>query len=212
MSTYRNKRPRRVSVIEIRDSTVCHYCKSTGLQETEKECPNCGFPQGGTQGEMKYYISRMARKKEYLSDQKKNLQRAQLILFAIGGLNFITVAVQYYNWRIFDPWIMAEPLFLGLAFTGLGAWSTKKPYPAIITGLVLYGLLWLLGAIVSPVTIFSGLIIRIFIVTGLVVGFKSAREYKRLQNEIDKTKNPRDLQNGSLESFDTLNLNEEIIH
>ena len=43
-------------MIVISNPSVCHYCKSKGLTESDKFCPNCGFPQRGSQALMKNFI------------------------------------------------------------------------------------------------------------------------------------------------------------
>ena len=47
--------------IVITNPSVCYFCKSIGLTETDNFCPNCGFPQRGGQMAMKKFIWNMPK-------------------------------------------------------------------------------------------------------------------------------------------------------
>ena len=193
MSTHTDRKKygaKRTKVIVIDDPTVCQHCKSTGLNVEDKFCPNCSFPQGGTQGEMKYFLSRMSRKKMYLQDQKEAVNKARNILFALGGLNLLFAFLSR-----FDIISVISYSIGTIVYVGLGIWCNKKPFPAIISGFVVYIVLIILNFIVDPATIFSGIIWKIIIISGLVYGFRAAKEHQRLDQELKQSKESKDLSN-----------------
>src|SRR4051812_16098480 len=83
------ERIREKSQIIIPDLTVCYSCKSTGLGEKDMYCPNCGFPQRGTQAEMKNFMLKINNKKQLLEEQKKAVNKAKGLLFLLAGLNLV---------------------------------------------------------------------------------------------------------------------------
>src|SRR4051794_18200378 len=84
-----NERIRARNLITITDLTTCYYCKSTGLKEDQNYCPNCAFPQNGTQAEMQTYIRNVYHKKTLLATHKKAINKSRIILYLLAGANFI---------------------------------------------------------------------------------------------------------------------------
>lgn len=69
---------------------------------------------------------------------------------------------------------------ISLIFAGLGYLSNKKPYFALLTGLILYFLLIIANAIVDHTTLYKGIILKVLIVTWLIKGIASARSIRKL--------------------------------
>ncbi len=70
------------------------------------------------------------------------------------------------------------PVLLGLLFVIFGLIIKKYPVPITITSLVLYILANLVFAILNPLSIVSGIIIKVIIVVGLFRAIKAARSYE----------------------------------
>ncbi len=68
-------------------------------------------------------------------------------------------------------------------FVFLGFFSRKKPLAGIVSGLCLYVIVQAINAITSPVTLFSGIIVKILIIGYLVNGIKSAIEIEKFKKE-----------------------------
>lgn len=177
-------------VISIRDLSKCYSCKSTGLKESDFYCPNCGFPQQGTQVQMKRFLQGVREKKRLLDDKKRAIRKARNILFFVGAINLvigvILGAIQEDNITI-----VASIIIAGIYF-GLGIWCNHKPFPAILTGLIVYISLHAMAAIVDPTTIVRGVILKIIVIVGFVKGFKAVKESEGLQNELDDLTNKKD--------------------
>ncbi len=71
--------------------------------------------------------------------------------------------------------------FFILGFVCLGFWSKHKPYYAIISALILYGLFIGINAIADTSTIFSGLIFKIIIISLLIKGLSDAKAAQEMQ-------------------------------
>jgi hypothetical protein len=77
------------------------------------------------------------------------------------------------------------PLFWGIVlfeagiFVGLAFWTRVKPYAAVITGLVIFILLWVLAAVLSDFEgIFKGIIFKVIIIVTLINALAPARAWE----------------------------------
>lgn len=124
----------------------------------------------------------MAKNRARSVEKKKKdyVKQGRNALFIIGGLNCIVVFLFLSK----DDTISAAlEGFIALLFFALGFIAIKKPFGAILTGIIIYGLLLLLNAVVDPLTIIKGLLIKIAIIYYLVKGLKAAKSYQLITNK-----------------------------
>src|SRR6188768_488373 len=116
----------------------------------------------------------------------KPVKKARNILFAIAALQLIGI---YFA---FDQYGLARIITIGLSvgialvFFLLALWTKRKPYDAIITGLILYAVLIAVSAIVDPSTIIQGLIMKIAIFALLISALSNAKDVQRWKDSIKK--------------------------
>jgi len=79
--------------------------------------------------------------------------------------------------------ILVANLSVAIVFGLLGGWASKRPVASIVSGMVLYGLLQLMSLIENPTAIFSGIIVKIIVVSFLVKGLKSAWTAEKLRKQ-----------------------------
>lgn len=72
---------------------------------------------------------------------------------------------------------------LAFIMLGLFFWSKSSPMPAILTALGVYLVVLTLNAIVDPTSIFRGVILKVFILTGIGVGIRAAMDQRAMQSE-----------------------------
>ncbi len=174
--------------IKIEDPSTCFYCNSKGLTPENKFCPNCRFPQGGTELEMKNFYIGTAKKKFMIRDSMKKVNRAKYILFALAGLNFLVSL--YYLFYTFENAVLAFgiQLFVALVYLGLGLWCIKKPLLGIIVGLSFYLFIIALMAVIDPMTIIQGILWKVLIVMAFIYGIQSVKEAEKMEAELEKLK------------------------
>ncbi len=177
---------------DIVDLTICYYCKSTGLNEEDKFCPNCRFPQNGTQREMKRFLVNVANKKQLLIDKKKSVKKARIILFILAGLNFV-FGIVFGIVLNFNIQILIGSILGALIYFGLGMWSRKNPFPAILSGFLIYVVFNVITAIANPATIVQGIIWKVLIISGFVYGYKGVKDSEALEVELASIKEAKDL-------------------
>jgi hypothetical protein len=180
------------SEIIINDYSVCHYCKSTGLDENVQFCPNCRFPQRGTQLDMKRFMVGVQKKKKLLEEQKKAIAKARNILFILAGINLVFglilgVALAF-DWLILISSILGAGIYLGL-----GIWSLKKPFAAILSGFFVYIVILVLTALADPGSLVHGFIWKILIISGFYYGYKGVKDSEKLEKELRALNESKDL-------------------
>lgn len=178
--------------IVISNPSVCYYCKSTGLTDGDKFCPNCGFPQKGSQPAMKRFIWNINNKHTLLADQKKAVNKARNMLFALAAL-FAVCSVLLGAIIEFNLIIVLTNLIVAGLYLGLGLWSRKNPFPAILTGFFLYVTLIVINAAIDPKTILQGILFKGFIIAGFIYGYKGVKESAILEKELESIKKAKDL-------------------
>lgn len=118
----------------------------------------------------------------------KHIRQARNALFiaaAILILNAILLFSKYpfdleIMWLDYLLWMIYIGGFIALAF-----WTKKKPYYAIVGGLVLMGVFILINAIIEPTTIFAGIIFKAAVIVFLVKGLGNAKEAQQMKEQFD---------------------------
>jgi hypothetical protein len=77
-------------------------------------------------------------------------------------------------------------VLISLIFFALGLWTRKKPYTAILCALIFYAALLLVDVIYEPMSLFKGILIKIFIIIYLVRGLGNARDAQRWKEALGK--------------------------
>jgi len=176
----------------INDKSVCYYCKTKGLRESEKYCPNCAFPQGGTEAEMRAFVLNVKKKEELLESKKKAITKARVLLYVLAGLNLIIGLILGLFVSVNIPVLIACGIG-AIIYLLLGAWSENQPFPAILSGFFVYLVFNIMSAFADPNTIYKGLILKILIITWFVYGFKGAIDSRKLERDLQSIKKAEDI-------------------
>lgn len=181
------ERRRQMNRIVIADLSVCHHCKRTNLAEDEAFCPNCGFPQRGDESSQRRFLAKFNIDKMQQGEYEAAVNKARNILYIVGGLNLLSgILLMAVN---NDMANLIAGIIVALAFVGLALWSRTRPFPAILTGFIVYITLLVLGAILNPVSIVSGIIWKIAIISGFVYGYRGAKEAEHIKEQMELKEN-----------------------
>lgn len=77
-------------------------------------------------------------------------------------------------------WVFLTNYFLAVVMFGLYRWAKKSPFPAIVTALCVYLAVIVLNAIIDPLTIVQGIIIKIIFISALIAGIKSSLATRKI--------------------------------
>jgi hypothetical protein len=178
--------------IVIPDMSVCYYCKSTGLREEDKFCPNCGFPQQGTQQEMQGFLIKIKHKNELLAEQKKKINRARNYLYALAALYLVVgVFISFYSEN--QVAVIIVYVFVSAIFFGLALWCRTNPFAAILSGFFVYIILNVISAVYDPSSIVKGIPLKFLVISAFIYGYKSVKDSEKLGAELESLKTSTDL-------------------
>ena len=165
---------------------VCTSCYSK-YEPADAFCNGCGYPLHGTQQEKDFFTSERNVKEIDLADLSETVRKACNSLYWIAGLLVISTIFGYATAQLEEDKManLITGVILFVAFLGFGLWSKSKPAAALISGLSLYIIIHLLSAIINPVSIFSGIIIKVIIIVYLIKGIRSVLEVDKLKKELN---------------------------
>ncbi len=158
----------------------CPNCKEE-ISQVEIDCENCGFPLSGTEKEKAIFIGRQISNKSKIGDAKESQEKAQRILYIIGGFQIINGILVYFNTKsIVD---VTFYITLGILLGVFGYFSSKKPILFLSLALILilsyYGLLYL----INPEFILRGILWKVVIIGFLCYGIWNSMEAQQLKKK-----------------------------
>ncbi|MDJ0720749.1 MAG: hypothetical protein QNJ04_03925 [Desulfobacterales bacterium] len=77
-------------------------------------------------------------------------------------------------------WLFLTNYFLAAVMFGLYLWARKAPFPAMLTALCVYLAVIVLNAIVDPLSIAQGVVIKVIFIAALIAGIKSSLATRKI--------------------------------
>jgi hypothetical protein len=115
----------------------------------------------------------------------KHIRNSRILFFVLSGLVLINLALIDYSGDGLEMWIsVGLTLCLSAVYLVLGFYTLEKPYTAIMIGLTLYILLIALSAIIEPMSVLRGIILKIIVIVLLVRGLGNARDAQRWKDAL----------------------------
>jgi hypothetical protein len=121
--------------------------------------------------EMAKKMAQRAKKKE----NEVSVRYAENALFALGIIQLLVAGYYLGKSPVLDLDVILE-LVLAAIFFGLYIYAKKEPVSAFSVGLIIYGAIILLMAVVNPISIFSAIILKGIVVAILVTGLRAANK------------------------------------
>ena len=163
------------TIIEINEP-ACFFCK-TPMKSEDVFCPECGFPENGTDKEKAQFHARNAMERNKHMDADKKIRSARNVLYVMAGIVLVFGFIAFFIDQ--DMGVLITNAILGIIYLVLGSWTSKKPMMAILLGLLLYLTTIIISAIFDPSTIIRGIIFKVFIIAYLAKGVYSASSIKK---------------------------------
>ncbi|WP_028889088.1 hypothetical protein [Tenacibaculum ovolyticum] len=170
----------------IKNNFLCNFCKES-IEESIAYCSNCGHPKNGTSKEIAQFFAKRAMQKSKNIDSDKKIKSAKNTLFVLCGIMVVFGLFSYYTTN--DILELSIVLFVALIYLLLAFWSDKKPFIALLSGLLLYLTLIIISAVFDPISLVKGFIWKIIIISYLGKGLYSAFYSRKNDNsniEIQK--------------------------
>ncbi len=163
----------------------CPDCSTTN-NRTSKYCVKCGYPIQGDEEEKKKFKSAKTVKTINLEEYNGKIKSAKTTLFVISGFTavFGTILALVGDDGN-EVLLIVINLFLAGIYLALGFWCAKKPFAAILSGLIIYVSLIIVNGVAEPKTIAQGIIMKGIIIAYLIKGLKSAKEAEAIKKELN---------------------------
>jgi hypothetical protein len=183
--SHRDPRRYGTTTVRIKRKDTCFFCNTSPLPEGTLFCPSCGFPQGGSEAEQKRFIVGRRKMKKDVNEEMASIAIARIILIALGIING---GIGAWMFSQKDKPDTAFYSVIAAIYIGLGIWASKKPFPALFSGLLVYVMFLFIGAILNPDSIYSGLILKFIIISSIVYGIRAVKKAENLKKQLEVEK------------------------
>jgi hypothetical protein len=166
-------------------SLKCSNCQHE-LGENDIFCPDCGFPENGTQEDRNKYNYSIKLKKDVIQDGKKKLKNVKILLFVIAGINFLFGI--YYLTNEFTYIDGITNLIAAAIFLGCVIWVNNQPLTGIIAAFIFWILIQLSVVLIDPFLLIKGFLLKIIFIGIFLKGISSARDAKKYTDQLKEMK------------------------
>ena len=121
------------------------------------------------------------------------VRKARNALFWAGGLIFLGEMISMFGQGLgFQPILFLIAIAEAGIFIGLAFWTKKKPYTAVLTGLIAFIAIILLSVIVNGMVdgsagvlkaLFGGIIVKVIILVNLILPLKDAKALQEAKKQ-----------------------------
>lgn len=157
------------------------------VMEADQFCQSCGFPLKGSEEEQRQFTYNRQYQQMEINGLAQKVKSARNALFVTAGL-FLLNGLAYFAFHPGENTASAVLITYGVLaviFLLLAWWAEKKPLASLISGMVLYVLIFLMDVIADPRNLYQGVLIRIIVVVYLVKGLMSAMEAEKIRKQYN---------------------------
>ena len=161
-------------------ASICDNCMAP--ISTEKFCSACGYPMKGSDQEKSDYRAKVSSAKFWLNESDRKINETKNMIYILAGLVFIFGVISGLTTD--DDAVVIVNTIIAVLYLILAYWSNSNPFGAILTCFIVYLTLVIVNAIVEPMSIFSGVLWKVFIIVVFVKGIRSAHEAKGYMTDL----------------------------
>jgi di/tricarboxylate transporter len=166
-------------------SIVCDNCRAEN-PSTQKFCSSCSYPISGSLEERQQFVATIGKHKLLIKRAKEQISNAKIIIYLIAGFTFLAGLFGYFKYEDFT--LLIVNIFMCLLYLIMAAWADKNPFAAILTAFIIYITVILINAVVSPGSLFSGIIWKVIFIAAFIKAIRSAQAAQESMNELEKYK------------------------
>ncbi|MFL1894203.1 hypothetical protein ACJRPK_00785 [Aquimarina sp. 2-A2] len=152
---------------------VCSQCATVLTTET-KFCTHCGYPELGSEKEQSQFHAKRVMANQQHEVNTKRIASAQKTLYWMSGI-FLVFGL-FYFFRTEDISILITNAILSILYLLLAFWTKEKPFAALLSALLLYLTVIAINAVVDPMSLLSGIIMKVIFLSLLIKGLYSASQ------------------------------------
>ncbi|MFT3739240.1 MAG: hypothetical protein QM786_10820 [Breznakibacter sp.] len=158
----------------------CPNCYSEFENQPEK-C-KCGYPFNGDDMDKYKFMSARIKKEKILQEGIKNASYSRNILFIIGGLNLLISLIFAFSAN--DNLYYLTTILYSVILIGLGFYSYKEPFFALLLGFIVVVLIYAVIGFISPAKLLSGLILKIVFVSSFIYGLVKIKQSENIDKNV----------------------------
>ncbi|HEY4209195.1 MAG TPA: hypothetical protein VGM31_20360, partial [Puia sp.] len=113
-------------------------------------------------------------------------RNARVTLYVVGGLSLLSIFLLPDMDDLAKKVAIGVIICIAAAYVFLGFWSKKRPFSAILIGLILFVSLQIFNAIADPSTLLQGWYIKIGVPLFLIMGLRNAKEIQDRKKAFGK--------------------------
>lgn len=160
---------------------TCQCCKYE-VSESDSFCNNCGFPLNGTDDEKGKFIGQYLTQKNTRAEVYSQVKNARTTLFVVAGYYIFMGLISAVNDNTDGLLIFIVTVVFAAIFCGLAFWSSKNPFGALLTGLIMFISLIILSVIEDPIELVRGVIVKVIIISYMIKGVVGASKVRGMKN------------------------------
>jgi signal transduction histidine kinase len=169
----------------MENSSQCSNCQSI-IIENAVFCPQCGYPENGTEQDISKYNYSLKIKKDLVEDSKKKMKNVKILLYVIAGINVVVGLFLLMDSVTFVDGISS---FVAAAvFIGCAIWVNNQPLTGVIAAFVFWLLLQLSVIFIDPAMLFQGIILKVIFIGIFIKGILSANDAKKYTAQLKEMK------------------------
>lgn len=168
------------------DHLTCSNCGSE-VDETEKFCSNCGFPEGGDEKEQSRFMFSVKLKQDALKEAKGKLRNVRVMLYVLAGIYVLTGIFWLTRSTGFADGIAS--IIAAVVFIGCAILVKKQPLIGVLSAFIFWLVLQLSVVFVDPAMLLNGLILKIVVIVLFAKGIQSARDAKDFTDKLKANNN-----------------------
>ncbi|HVU54345.1 MAG TPA: hypothetical protein VHD83_04790 [Puia sp.] len=116
----------------------------------------------------------------------KHVRHARITLYVAAGLSLLSFFLIQNMEGDAKSFAIGVIIVVAAVYALLGYWSNKRPFTAILTGLIFFIVLQVFNAIGDPSTILQGWYIKIAVPLFLILGLRNAKEIQDRRKAFGK--------------------------
>lgn len=150
--------------------------------ETQPEKCECGYPFNGNDMDKYKFMSTRVKKEKNIREGINSASYSRNILFIIGGLNLLISLIFVFS--VEDNSYYLITLIYSVILIGLGFYSYKDPFFALLLGFLVMILIYAVIGFIDPAKLLSGLILKIIFINSFIYGLVKIKQSENIDKNI----------------------------
>ncbi len=165
------------------EEVICPACKKSFPGQVGT-CSRCNFPFNGTEKERGIHIGTFITQKGVIMDADIHLEKSQLLLYAVAGLNVLMLFMYGSEETILSINSIVNVVISVIVFL-CGYHIKKRPIWFSVIPLMILPAVYTWNFFIDPETLVRGLDIKIAVIGGLLISMYLIKRAQKFKKDYD---------------------------